>query len=479
MNNVLNYLNKKGFMVSNDYYSHIEKWKNIWKGQGDWLSVKTTNENDYELFSLNIAKRSCEDFASNLTSESYEINSSESNDLINDMIKSHNIMGMLPLNIEKMAYTGTIATIVSVKGALVINGELTRNEDTKVKVTTVDAQHIIPLKLENGKIVDACFVSSYKKIINNETKTFSYLELHQLQKKGYQITNVFLNDEGKKIQEEGIQNTYNTLSNVPLFSICKVNKLATLPNDMGLGASIYSEAIKQLRIIDLTYNNFGTDFKLGQKLLIVNRKLTQEQIVETPMGDGTVKKEKKITYPENINKQLFVESGDSLINKDDVYMHEYNPDLRVGDNKEGTQFAIDIYSFMVGFGTKYYQFDSSGGVTTATQYNGERQDLVSNGVKNRKAVKNYLIGVIRALLLIEKMLGEQVDENIEINIPDVDNFLEDDEMVLQRGRTEVSQGLMSKYTYLTKYKKLTPEEAQNELNLISGENVVNFSSLGT
>ena len=73
------------------------------------------------------------------------------------------------------------------------------------------------------------------------------------------------------------------------------------------------------------------------------------------------------------------------------YIFEYNPDLRVGDNKEGVQFALDNLSFKVGYGTHYYSFET-GNIVTATEAVIANKDFVNNGRKNREAVNEYLIG---------------------------------------------------------------------------------------
>ena len=299
--------------------------------------------------------------------------------------------------------------------------------------------------------------------------------MHILQDKGYQVTNVFFDKEnGNKIKLDNILETYNTLSKQPLFSIGKLPKLNTIEKNMGLGIAIYGDAIDQLRILDLTYNNFGMDFKLGQKILLMNQKLTRVETYEEKDKKGNIITKQRVIYPQEIQKRLFQMVGDEMLTdgSQKPYVYEYNPDLRVGDNADGIQCSLDYYSFKLGYGTKYYSFTTSNGVT-ATEYVGNRQDLIANGNKNRKKIKEYLVGICKALLLSEKILGDSsIDETQEIEIPDVDNFLEDDGTVLERAQNEVSAGLMSLYKYLTKYKGLTEEEAQKEIKLIGSDSNV-------
>ena len=210
------------------------------------------------------------------------------------------------------------------------------------------------------------------------------------------------------------------------------------------------------------------DFKLGQKVLVINKKLTRIETEDYTDGNGEVRTREKVVYPSDVRKQQFMEIGNDLMDDgtEKPYIFEYNPDLRVGDNKTGVQFALDNLSFKVGFGTHYYSFES-GNIATATEAVLSNKDFVNNGNKNRKAVNEYLIGICRALLLCEKMLGNsKIDEKQNIEIADVDGFLEDDATTRQKAKEDVSMGLMSKKRYLMKVYGMTEKEAIEELKEI-------------
>ena len=90
--------------------------------------------------------------------------------------------------------------------------------------------------------------------------------------------------------------------------------------------------------------------------------------------------------------------------------------------------------------------------------------------KNRDVVNEYLIGICRALLLCEKMLGNtRIDENQEIEVADVDGFLEDDSTIRQRAKEDASAGFISHKRYLMTVYKMTEKEALKELKTIDEE----------
>ena len=484
MNKVIEYLQKEfGYNdLSTEYYNKIQMWINAWKGDAEWLNVKTIDGKTYPMYSLGMAKRSCEDLASIITSEPFTIKATKSDKILQNDIEKVKLLEKLPTAIEIMGYTGTVGTVIRIKNAEVVgedeNAYLRKTDKTKKEIINIKANQILPLSWENGELVDVAFTSDIVKVIGGKQKKIIYIEIHQLKEQGYQITNVYLDAEnGKPIEMEGVIPTYNTLSQTPMFAINKMPKSNIYDNNMGLGMALYGDSQDQLQMLDLVYNNFGQDFKLGQKIMVINKKLTRIEQEEYTDKDGNLKVRNKVIYPSDLQKQQFMEITDGLMGDgtNTPYIYEYNPDLRVGDNKEGIQFALDNFAFKIGFGTHYYSFEN-GGLTTATEAVLSRQDFVVNGNKIRKQTNEYLKAICKALLLSEKMLGNaSIDETQEIEIAEVDGFLQDEETVRQKLREDAMAGYISKKRYLMKTYNMSEEEALAELQEIDNED--NIGSL--
>ena len=484
MNKVIEYLQKEfGYNdLSTSYYEQINKWVEEWKGKASWLSVKTIDNKEFPMYSLGMAKRSCEDLASIITSEPFTIKASKSDKILQNDIEKVKLLEKLPHAIEIMGYTGTVGTIIRIKNAEVVgedeNAYLRKTNKTKKEIINIKANQILPLTWENGELVDVAFTSDLTKIIGGKQKKIIYIEIHQLKEQGYQITNVYLDaEDGKPVVMDGVIPTYNTLSQTPMFAINKMPKSNIYDNNMGLGMALYGDSEDQLQMLDLVYNNFGQDFKLGQKIMVINKKLTRIENEEYTDKEGNLKVRHKVLYPTDLQKHQFMEITDGLMGDgtNTPYIHEYNPDLRVGDNKEGIQFALDNFAFKIGFGTHYYSFEN-GGLTTATEAVLSRQDFVVNGNKIRKQTNEYLKAICKALLLSEKILGNaSIDETQEIDIAEVDGFLQDEETIRQKLREDAMAGYISKKRYLMKAYNMAEEEAIAELQEIDKED--NIGSL--
>ena len=471
MNGVLNYLNTKGYDVESSYYEYIESWIDIWQGKAEWLNVKTIDNKEYPMYSLNIAKRSCEDLASTVTSEPFVIKAKNNDEILQEDLKKAKILEKLPEMIEIMGYTGTVGSVIRIVNASLIgeneNAYLSKTDKTKIKNIILKANQIIPLTYEDGEIINCAFVSKVKKKINGKIKKLYYMELHELEERGYQITNKYFDVEnGQEVYVEGILETFNTLSQKPLFNLRKLDKLNPIDNNNELGIALFGNAIDQLKILDLTYNNFGMDFKLGQKVLLVNKKLTKIVTEDYTDKDGNVKQRQKVIYPTDIQKQLFTDISDGLMGSanQNPYIFEYNPDLRVGDNKEGVQFGLNTYCFEIGFGTDHYNFENGKVYTNTASIVSSRKDFVDNMNKVRKGINEFLKGICQSLLLCEKILGNaSIDENQEIEIAEVDGFLQDDETERSKLQQDYSMGAITMKRYLMQAYKMTEKEALKEI----------------
>ena len=153
--------------------------------------------------------------------------------------------------------------------------------------------------------------------------------------------------------------------------------------------------------------------------------------------------------------------GNEMNFDDDALIHEFNPDLRTVANKEAVQAQLDYLSFKVGFGTKHYQFNA-GSVVTATQYNGDKQELIQNASKHYIAVEKFLQQICQAVLWVgHEIMGKtEIKPDTQMSVNFEDSYIIDKESERQRDLQEVRDGLMQKFEYRMKWYGETEEEAK-------------------
>ncbi len=475
INTVIEHLNKKhGYDLSSDYYRYIEDWKNWWKGFFQpFHEYHEADSNGKQikrkLYTLKMAKKLSEDWASILLNEKtiVSINDEQSSKFVNG--DGEDTDGVLCENdfwlkanelVEKSFAMGTGAFVLRLVGMKVTNGTIQRDKDTKIKIEYLPATNIIPLSVKYGEIIDVAFVSE----VLYKGEKFVYIETHMLEEKEgskeYIINNAYFKEESEKLVAQplpqGILEVIKTGSDIPLFSIIKPNICNNIDEETSLGMSVFANAIDNLMGVDLGYNNFNRDFKLGGKKVFINEDLTKTD----PNGN--------VYTPDDVAQQLFVSVNDTLFEGKNTLIHEHNPELRVDENVAGIQAQLDYLSFKCGLGAKYYQFNASSGNITATQYIGEKQDLIKNVNKHYKTIESAMKGLVKAILWVGKeVIGANVNPDAAINIEFDDSFVIDKESERMTDLQEVREGIKQKYEYRMKWYGEDEEKAKSMVTDLS------------
>ena len=330
------------------------------------------------------------------------------------------------------------------------NGAIRPDKNSRIRVAYLTADRIIPISADDRGVRDVVFVWEYML----HGKNYIYLESHFLKEGSYEIYNAYFTEENGVLKPAelppGTAESYRTGSDVPLFSLISPNIVKNIPGGNGLGMSILANAIDQLQGVDLAYNNFCRDFKLGGKKVFYDQSLTRTD------------ERGHVITPDDIAQSLFLRVGDGDgLSDEHTPITEYNPTLRVEENTAGIQAALDYLSLRVGFGTKHYQFNAAGSTVTATQYTGDRQDLVQNAAKHCIAVEQHLQKLVRALLWAGKnVLGQPVDPDAPITVEFDDSYIIDKETQKQQFWQYVVAGKFPFWRYLVRFEGYSEADAK-------------------
>lgn len=449
---VIQHLNKTlDYELSGEYYEYIEIWRDWWQGYHQPFHQFNERGNDRlikrDMYTLKMAKKVCEDWAAILLNEKTQvvIDDKASSDFalgddgtggifgLNDFWKKANAL------IEKAFYSGTGAIVLRLDGMKAQGDMILQDKETAIRLEYLPAQNIIPLTVQQGKIIEVAFVSE----LLVKGKKYIYLETHQRTASGYQITNSYFEDkEGNLVQQplpEGLAPSFSTGSDIPLFAIIEPNIVNNIDDSIGLGVSVFANAIDNLKGVDLAFNNFCRDLKLGGKKVFINKSMTQQD------------DEGRTITPDDVAQQLFMMVGDDMNLDAKELIHEFNPDLRVQGNKDGIQGQLDYLSFKCGLGTKHYQFNA-GSIVTATQYMGDKQELIQNASKHYIVVERALQDLVKAILWAGKeILGQPVNPDAPVSVNFDDSYVIDKESERLRDQQEIRDGIQQKYEYRMKW----------------------------
>ena len=450
-NTIRQYLiDKKYDTVSDETYSHIDKWLDWYQGDVEnfhtykvYNGINTTNQKRYR---LGMAKKVCEDWANLLLNEKVSINAGDYEERLNDILQSNNFKVRANQLVERAFALGTGALVEYLEG------------DGNPVIDYIRADMIYPLSWDNGDITECAFGSN--RVVDG--KEIIYLQIHR---KGmlpdaeedeeatredpdtYYIENKYIDAEsGKELDTpDSVLPLIDTGYDRPLFQIITPNICNNIDLDSPLGISVYANSISQLKGCDLVYDSYMNEYVLGRKRILVPlsqaKRQMQEDGVSTPVFDPN----DTVYYmlPDDRN------SSQSLT--------EVDMTIRASDHELGIQRCLDILSLKTGMGAGRYKFES-GGVKTATEVISDKSHLYQNRQKNAIIIEAALVSMAQAIAFLDT--GRT---NVAVTIDFDDSIIEDTNTTIDRNIKLVQAGLRSKLKAIMEIDKCTEAEAKKEL----------------
>lgn len=336
--------------------------------------------------------------------------------------------------------------------------EYTEQDETRIDY--IRAGMIYPLRVDNGNIVECAFAS--ERTFGDEKQV--YLNMHILEHGKYVIENHLFRRSGSVLTEidlpEGVEPKVSTRSDIPRFQIIKPNIVNNIDLDCPMGVSIFANALEQLEGVDLVYDSYCNEFRLGKKRITVPITMTQtvmeqEGIAEPIFDDDDV----EFYAVPAVGK-------DGGAGEDKIV--EHNMELRADAHEAGIQTQLNLLSCKCGFGKDRYNF-KDGQVKTATEVISEKSDLFQNLKKHEILLTDALVGMVQA---IANMEGFQLDpEQVSVNFDD--SIIEDVSAEKMRFMQEISSGVRQKWEYRVRFcgedeataKAMTSDDTANPLGL--------------
>lgn len=442
-------------MALNDY---ADLWLQWYKGDVDKF-------HNYEIYNgkkqikcerktLNMPKKICEDWANLLLNEKTDIvfGDKEQHESAQKLLNKVNFWTKGNEGIEKTFALGT--------GAFVEGFD----ENGKARFQFINRQKIFPITFEQDKITECAFV--------NVSSTTTTIQIHHKDGDGYYLITNLIYEKQQNDTSEGIgglnaekSSMTPTGSKEPWFQLLKPNVANNLDINSPMGISIFANALDVLQGVDLAYDGFCEEMRLGQARIFLNKKLIQYD------AEGE-------RYTFDVNEKGFYYLGES---EDKQPLTFYNPTLRTEAYFNGINNALNLLSSKVGFGDNHYRFDK-GGITTATQVISENSEMFRSLKKHEIILNDVIIEAVKALMYISNNFTDDgynfdLSENLEVKFDD--SIIEDKETQKLNDRQDVNLGVMSKAEYRAKWYNEDEEAAKQKLAEIEEANrsqTINFFS---
>lgn len=484
------------------YNVGIFPWKYVYKGfYSVWHTIDAPTISNprakRNLFYLNLSKAVCSEVAGMVWSDQAEISvttngftptENEPEDklqcFVNKVLHDNNFNVKMLEAVEQAAALGGEALKVWYE----VRRDSKGNEvpdSGHLRIGYCMADQFVPTAWNNAEVTEGVFISRIAK----DGYYYTRLEWHKWDGLTYYISNELYRADMYKMGSNEPQDILGF--RVPLalifpyldeetsvegieqslFSYFRSPTANNIDDNSPLGVSIYANAMETLHALDICFDSFVREFRLGKKRIIVPARM-----IKTIIDPVTGEMRRYFDATDETYEALSTDDPDSLKIQDNSVA------LRVEEHVAAINAFLNIFCLQVGLSAGTFSFDvRNNGIKTATE-------VISENSKTYKTVKNFqnmirpaVIHLVKSIIALGALYDMDIDgvkiatladKGFEVNVAMDDGITQDRQTNINEGITLVGAGLMSKMTFLTDPKYgigLTEDAAKTELQRIADE----------
>ena len=447
-NAVIQKLTELGYAtIPEAFYGKVNEWKSWYQGNVKGFHNYTVQNGERQVkcrrYSLGMGKKLCEDWANLLMNEKVQITleGQKEQDFIDLVLTENNFTVKANEMQELKSALGTVAYVPRVIGQEISeSGDIVPGNASGIVLDYVTIENIYPLSWQNGYISECAFSSE----VTRGWKDYLYLQIHRREDNGnYVIENRIYRYDNEQLADEQLVNVkgfenippvVHTGSDKRQFVIDRPNIANNINYLLPTGIAIYANAIDVLQGVDIAYDSYVNEFKLGKKRIMVKPSAAQ-YLDGTPAFD-----------PDDVVFYVMPEDTE-----DGAVVTPIDMTLRTAEHNTGIQDQLNILSSKCGFGETYYRFDG-GSVATATQVISENSTMFRTIKKMEIVLEQALVELCRILLRLgNTAMNAGLNEDVEISIDFDDSIIEDKQSEFSRDMQMLSAGIMNDWEFRAKY----------------------------
>ena len=305
--------------------------------------------------------------------------------------------------------------------------------------------------VSNGRS-DGVLFHNWKKV---GKKWYTRLEYHRFDGDLYLISNKCYVGDSKDDTKERVEisaTPWNslvgeaTIANMekPLFGVFRTPQANNIDMDSPCGLPIFSEAVQELRDLDIAYSRNSKEIRDSKRLVM----LDSDRVL--PGGIGNLD---RVSLPDYIK----LVDGDTST-ESDVY-HEINPTLNTDTRLTGINALLSQIGYKVGFSNGYFVFNESTGIQTATQVEADQQRTIQFIKDVRDKLESCLTDLIYSMNVFADLYGLAPLGEYEAtcSFGDITYSYEYDKQTWYK---YVTAGKIPFWYYLVKFEGFTEEDAK-------------------
>jgi A118 family predicted phage portal protein len=446
---------KKEIPVNETFFNQIDVWKALYSGyHKDFHDVKYHTINGTKtrrMATLNMPKVVSQELATLIFNEKCEIN-------ISDQKFEENVKDVFRRNSFYRQFQHYLEYCFALGGAVV----KVYADESGIRLGYVTADCFIPLSWDNSGIHEGVFVSE----IRRQNKKYTHLEWHVWEGAEYVVRNELYESSGEDLgvrvplstlfpdleEEVRIQNLKR-----PLFVYIKPNTANNIDPTIPLGISIYANALDTLKSLDIAFDSFQREFRLGRKRIIVPAAAI-----------------KTVVDPQTGQMHRYFDASDEVyeafnFDQDKNEIKDISVELRIEEHINAINAMLNLLAMQIGFSAGSFTFDGQG-VKTATE-------VVSENSKTFRTKQSHEIIIEAAIQELVDVIGQvaelygffSVPDKYEVTVKFDDSVAQDKTAEEARWVQLVTAGLAPKRLAIQGIFGLSEEEARALLEEIREE----------
>lgn len=474
------------------YYFGIFIWKYLYRGYyKPWhrISAPTVKDalHERDLERMDTAKAICAELAGLIWNEQCEISVSQEtgkdqllDEFVHDVLMKNGFWTKMQEHIEQVMALGGGAIKVWYEEKRDGEGNVIPGSGS-IRLGFCMADQFVPTAWDNTQVTDGVFISRQAK----DGYYYTRLEWHKWDGLTYWISNEAYRSEykqnGAKEPQDILGFRYPLNAAYPfldeqtplqglstsLFAYYRPAIANNLDDDSPLGVSIYANALSTLKALDICYDSFVQEFRLGRKRIIVPAQCLRT--VQDP-----ITKESRRFFDATDEAYVALKTDDT----DALKIQDNTVSLRVGEHEQAINALLSILCLQMGFSAGTFTFDRAQGLKTATEVISENSKTYKTIKSNQLQIKAAIDRVVDAIVQVASLYDVHWNGTSiralsapgwETKVVFDDSILQDRQTNINEGILLANNGLMSKKRFLMEKLGYTEEEAAQELEEIKQE----------
>ena len=456
-NNIQKCLNAKNINVTvGTLYDFMAVWKEWYRGNVNnfhnrKIKMADGTIKDEEIYTMNMAKKVCEDYAKLLWTEKTKI----------ELGNKKNTKKLWEiLDSKKNSFTRNFPAFIEKAFSIGVGALVEYKDGDEIIIDYVDGDIVLPYKYTNSYINGMITVSRSTEEKDNGIIYYTRLTYHEFDGNFYTRYNeLYSSKNGSELGEEldfsmyypDVVNPFVIQTNTPHFQIFGPNLVNNFDTGNPLGISVFANAIDNLKAVDIKYDSFVREFELGKKRIMVDPTSLKAKVNVDEDGNTSF-----VRYFDTEDKIYVAVEG-----MEGQPAKEIDFNLRTQEHIDAINSELNWLSTNVGLGKNYYKFDGNS-VKTATEVISENSDTFRSKGSHGIISNDVIYDLVKVICELAGMKSDN------INIISDDSIIEDTNTRRENDRRELAIGAMSLLEYRMKWygedektaQKMLPQQAQ-------------------